>query len=397
VHNARNRWAALRADAGLGTSGRDGAGTSQAAKSAGPGDGLAQSADKTEHATAGEGPAPFSSAKRRADELLAHARRQHAAALAGLRAELDLYEKAGAKLAALADPAALDLEIATIAARAGRQVAQAEQEAADARHATLAAQRERDEAVRLREAADDAAEQLEQDTAAAERILAERTEGFERDLADLVSRTRAAEEAQRAAQKDAAVAKAEADKQIAAARAQANAQVAAARDQARREAAEAHSRADALAAVARQEAARTVAEAKEQAARERELLTERASAAQAGADRARADAAHARRSADDARQEARAAQGERDAAQAAATAATATAATASARVYAVAAELTYARNELSRLRETHASELARLAAANDALLKAERTRADGAETHLATLHGLIPGSVPPTQ
>src|SRR5262249_44831959 len=111
------------------------------------------------------GDIPLSTAKRRAAELLEQARRQHAAALAGLQAERELYQPIGAEPAALADPAALDLESATVAARAGRQLAQAEQDAADARRAQLAAERERDEAVRLRAAADDAAEQLSEDAA----------------------------------------------------------------------------------------------------------------------------------------------------------------------------------------------------------------------------------------
>src|SRR5690242_6029608 len=175
VHNARNRWAALRS-AGNGRS--TGNGRRGALDVLSPGDQNGDLDDGRPHGAAGaagaggpespgggaaedaRGNSPLSTAKRRAAELLEQARRQHAAALAGLEAERELYQRIGAELAALADPAALDLEIATVAARAGRQLAQAEQDAADARRDQLTAERERDAAVRLRAAADDAAEQL---------------------------------------------------------------------------------------------------------------------------------------------------------------------------------------------------------------------------------------------
>ena len=219
MHNARNRWAALRGSAGRrpGPGYRDGDGRDPRVSRDGrsgvdndvaPSDGEAAGESARAAAIPVHAPAPLTTAKKRASELLEQARRQHAAALDGLRAERELYQRVGEELAVFADPAAVDLEIATVAARAGRHVAQAEQDAADARRAQLAAERECDEAARLRAAADDAAEQLTEDAAEAERVLAEQTAGFERDLADLVSRARAAESAQRAALDEAAAVKA---------------------------------------------------------------------------------------------------------------------------------------------------------------------------------------------
>ena len=373
VHNARNRWAAVRGGTARRPAGTDDAlsgdsgGVPEAPRAAGTAGAAQQGGGQAEHASVLDG-GPVTSAKRRASELLEQARRQHAAALAGLRAELELYQRAGEELAGLADPAALDLEIATIAARAGRQVAQAEQDAADARRAQLTAQRERERALRRAAEADAAAEQLTEDTQAAEQVLADRTAEFDRDRESLSRRAR--EAAQQAA---AAVAQAE----------EAKAAAQAARDRARQETAEAQSRAEGLVAAARQEAAQAVAAARDQSARERALLTERASAAAAEADRARADAAQARQSADRARGEAGAARAERDRAQAAAAAVSAAAAAADARATAGAAELKRAREELSRLRTAHAAELARLEAAHGALLDAERGRAARAEADLA--------------
>jgi hypothetical protein len=299
VHNARNRWAALRGGTARRPAGTDDAlsGDSGGAPGAAGTAGAAQQGGgQAEHASVLDG-GPVTSAKRRASELLEQARRQHAAALAGLRTELELYQRAGEELAGLADPAALDLEIATIAARAGRQVAQAEQDAADARRAQLTAQRERERALRRATEADAAAEQLTEDTQAAEQVLADRTAEFDRDRESLSRRAR--EAAQQAAD---AVAQAE----------EAKAAAQAARDRARQETAEAQSRAEGLVVEARQEAAQSVAEARDQSARERALLAERASAAAAEADRARADAAQARQSADRARDQAGAARAERD-------------------------------------------------------------------------------------
>jgi colicin import membrane protein len=388
VHNARNRWAALR-NGSARRAGPDGEGPYQphdgsgrepgaagSGRGFGPGEqgngGGGQSAASVRDAS------PFSSAKRRAGELLEQARRQHAAAVAGLLAERELYQRVGEELAALSDPAALDLEIATIAARAGRQVAQAEQDAADAQRARLAAERERAEAVRLRAAADDAAEQLTEDTAEAERVLAERTAGFERDLADLAGRTRAAEAAGRAARDEAAAVKAAAEASVAAARQRAEQAAAALADALRG------------AEQARERAGQEVARARDAAAAAEERARQRAAAAQARADdlagQARADAEREREAAREARDEAAQARAEAGAAGEAARQAQAEAGGATARAGALADELARLRAELGRRDAAHAAELGRLTAAHQAardaglaLLDAERARARRAE------------------
>ena len=426
VHNARNRWAALRG----GTARRPGHGPSPLAYHDGDGrNGLAAAGPRPLDGDAGEDAAraddgggvpggsapggrgdgallpaapgreqsPVSSAKKRAGELLEQARRQHAAVLAGLRAERELYQRVGEELAALADPAALDLEIATVAARAGRQVAQAEQDAAEARRAQLAAEREREQAVRLRAAADDAAEQLTEDAAEAERVLAERTAGFERDLADLVGRARAAEEAQRAARDEAAAVRAAAEAAAAAARDRAEQATAALAD-ALRGAEQARERAGLEIARARDEAAAVAAAA--------ERARQQAAAAQARADdlvgQARADAEREREAARQARDEAARIRAEAGAAREAATkaqaGAEARAAAAQSDAVAAAARAGAAQDELARLRAelgrrdaAHAAELGRLTAAHQAaldaeraLLGAERARARRAEDELDT-------------
>jgi hypothetical protein len=382
VHNARNRWAALRngtarpggpapgahgdasPDDAAGLAGhphppRDG-GAGGDAPDGGPGPGPAWPAGASVR-----DPGPFSSAKKRASELLEQARRQHAAAFASLRAERELYQRVGEELAALSDPAALDLEIATIAARAGRQVAQAEQDAADARRGQLTAERQRDEAMRLRAAADDAAEQLTEDTAAAERDLAERTAGFERDLADLASRTRAAEAAGRAARDEAAAVKAAAEAAAAAARDRAEQareraahEVARARDQAAAAVAAAEERARQQVAAAQARSDDLVGQARADAEREREAARQ-----------ARDEAARVRAAGDAAREAAREAQA---GAEARITAAQADAVTAAARAGAVEDELARLRASLDERETAHAAELARLTAAHQAALDAER-------------------------
>jgi hypothetical protein len=330
VHNARNRWAALRNGGRARRDGRDanvagdhdgdGAGR-PVADDAYPGAGQAgeSTRDGGQSAASVRELGPVSTAKRRASELLELARRQHAAALDGLRAERELYQRVGEELAALADPAALDLEIATVAARAGRQLAQAEQDAADARRAQLAAERERAEAVRLKVAADDAAEQLTEDAAEAERLLAERTDGFERDLAEMVGRARAAEEAERAARDEATAVRAAAEASAAAARDRAEQATAALAD-ALRSAKQAGERAE----QAREQAGQEIARARDQAAAAVAAAEERArqhaAAAQARADdlaeRARSDAEREREAAGRARDEAARARTEADAARA---------------------------------------------------------------------------------
>ena len=414
VHNARNRWAALRngstahrARHGTAAPGdHDGDDWDSFAAADGPHP-LDGGADEYARADAGGGTpgrfasggqghggsggsaasvreqSPFSSAKKRASDLLEQARRQHAAALAGLRAERELYQRVGEELASLADPAALDLEIATVAARAGRQMAQAEQDAADARRAQLAAERERDEAARLRAAADDAAEQLTEDATEAERVLAERTAEYECDLADLVGRARAAEEAVRAARDEAAAVRAAAEAAAQAARDQAE-QATAALAEALRGAEQSRERAGQEIARARDQAAAAVAAAEERA-------RQQAAAAQARADdlvgHARADAARERETARQARDEAARIRAEADAAredarraqadaEARTAAAQSDAATATARAGALEDELARLRAELGLRDTAHAAELARLAAAHQAALDAERALLD---------------------
>ena len=97
---------------------------------------------------------PLTSAKLHATELLEQARRQQAAALAALAAERELYASLAGHLQAMADPAALDLEITAVTLKAGREVAQAAEDAARARHAQLTAQRDRDEAIAGRQEAE---------------------------------------------------------------------------------------------------------------------------------------------------------------------------------------------------------------------------------------------------
>lgn len=405
VHNARNRWAALRSGgaahrAGHGTvvPGYRSADERGGLSAVGPGTvdgpypppGAAASEDEGGSAASVREPGPFSSAKRRAGELLEQARRQHAAALASLRAERELYQRFGDELAVLADPAAVDLEIATVAARAGRHVAQAEQDAADARRAQLGSERARDEAIRLRAAADDAAEQLTEDAAEAERLLAERTAGFERDLADLIGRARAAEEAERAAQDEATAVRAAAEAATAAARARAE-QATAALAEALRSAEQARKRAE----LARERAGQEVANARDNAAAAvaaaQELARQQTAAAQARADdlvrHARADAEREREAGRQARDEAARVRAEADAAREAAqqaladagaraAAAVSDAVTAAARADAFADELSRLRAELARRDAAHAAELARLAAAHQAALDAERALLD---------------------
>ena len=388
VHNARNRWAALRNGGKARGDGRDvavpgdhdGAGP-PGADSAYPSAGQAgeSTRDGGESAASVREQTPVSTAKKRASELLEQARRQHAAVLAGLRAERELYQRVGEELAALADPAALDLEIATVAARAGRQLAQAEQDGADARRAQLAAERERDEAIRLRAAADDAAEQLTEDAADAERLLAERTAGFEHDLADLVGRARAAEEAERAARDEATAVRAAAQASAAAARDRAEQATAALADalrsaeQAKERAERARERAGQEIARARDQAAAAVAAAEERA-------RQQAAAAQARADglaeRSRADAERERDAAGQARDDAARARAETDAAREAARQAGSDAATAGARAGALEDELARLRAELGQRDAAHAAELARLSAAHQAALDAERALLD---------------------
>jgi len=365
VHNARNRWAALR-------------GADQRAV---PGDDPADPAD-ADHAEGGMGGAEtagtvpdqfaFSIAKKRASALLEQARRQHAAAVESLRAERELYQRLGEQLTVLTDPASLDLEIAAIASRAGRDVAQSAEEAAGARRAQLAAERERDDAILLRAHADGAAEQLAADAEAAEHALAERTAEFDRDRAALLARVRDAERransataesaaataaaatAVAAAERSVNAAREHAKEEIAAAQAQAARDIAQARDQATEQIAAALARADDLAAQARRETAAARADAE----RERAV-----------AQRAREDTAAARQ---ELKQELEAAQHRIAAAQTEAAAANAHAGAAAAQEQRLQAEIERLRGESGRRDSEHVAELARLDAAHRTALGALR-------------------------
>lgn len=379
VHNARNRWASLR-------------GAAMRATRNPPGDdadahgGADADVDQRGTGTGGGQPAGtvrdrivFSAAKERASDLLEQARRQHSAAIGSLQAERELYQRLAEQLAALADPASLDLEIAAIASRAGASVAQAEEDAARARHAQLAAEGERDDAVRLRAHADAAAEQLTADAEAAELALAERTAEFDLDRAAFVARAREAEEAADRSRAEAAEARAAAE----AAETRAAAQTASAQARAKEAIARARRDAEDEVAVARRDAAEQVTAALDRA-------REQVEAAQARAD---AQAAQARRDVEAARRElvttiadASAAidraRAEAAAAGNASADAQASAATAIARSVAIAAQAERLQAEIERLRSEHAAELARLDAAHQTALDAQRARANRAEDEL---------------
>jgi hypothetical protein len=394
VHNARNRWAALRSAANRAA--QHPAGAPEDARPAGTGSDTPGSAEvPAGHQATGMGGGQsagsvrdellFSATKKRASDLLEQARRQHAAAAENLRAERELYQRLGEQLTALADPASLDLEIAAIASRAGASVAQAEEDAARARRAQLAAERERDDAARLRSHADAAAEQLAADAEAAELALAERTAEFDLDRATFVARAREAEEL---ADRSRAVA-AEALTAAEAAEARAAADVAQARERAAAETASAH---EAI-AQARREAAAAVADARRQAAEEVAAAHARADAT---ADQARRDADALRRDTATAIAESGAAaeraRAEAGAARDATADAQASAATAGARADAATAEADRARDEIGRLRDelrrldvARETEIARLTVAHQAALESERGRAVRAETELDTL------------
>jgi hypothetical protein len=395
VHNARNRWASLRSAAKRaaqhpagGAEDSPGAGTrTDPADASGRRSGAGIEGGESAGSVRDE--LVFSSAKKRASDLLEQARRQHAAAIESLRAERELYQRLGEQLTALADPASLDLEIAAIASRAGASVAQAEEDAARARRAQLAAERERDDAARLRAHADSAAEQLAADAEAAELALAERTAEFDLDRAAFVARAREAEEV--ANRFRAAAAEAQATAEVAEARAAA--EVIAVREQASAEITNAHAQADEAIAGARREAEQAMAAARREAA-------EQVAAAQARADavtdQARRDAEAVRRETAAAIADANAASERARAEAAAARQATAEAqantATAGVRAAAAAAEVGRARDELGDLREemrrintAREAEVTRLTVAHQAALDAERGRAVRAETELDAL------------
>jgi len=384
VHNARNRWAALRGADLRARSGDEPGATDAAGATGGAAGGRPARPVGADHAEGGmggresAGPVPdqflFSLTKKRASTLLEQARRQHAAAVESLRAERDLYQRLGEQLTVLTDPASLDLEIAAIASRAGRDVAQASEEAARARRAQLAAERERDDAIRLRAHADAAAEQLAADAEEAEQALAARTAEFERDRGALLERVRDAEEHAATASAESESAKAAAAKAVA----DGAVSVSEAREHAREEITAALARADDLVAQARRLATEAVAEARrETAAARADTERERGAAEQARDDTARTRR-ELKRELDDAQQRTAAAQAD-------AATANAHAAAADAQEQRLQAEIERLRDESARRDGEHAAELTRLDAAHRTALDAERARATRAETGLDAL------------
>jgi colicin import membrane protein len=346
VHNARNRWAWRRIPGSAGTSGGD-AGERSGATAA------ADGVHDTEAPPSVRDNWPVSAARSRAGELLEQARRQHSAALASLQAERELYQQLGEQFRVMSDPAALDLEIAAIGLAAGRDVAQAGEAAARAQRAQLRAERERDEALRLKEEADAAAEQFAADTEIAELTLAQRTSEFERERDLLLTRVREAADRADRVTAEAAAAKTAAQEAVAAAEERADAQIERARQQAAQAAAEAR---------------RQVTEARQQAAEQIALALADAERARTATERARADAEAMREAVRQAR----------DDAQARIATAEASAAAANARAAVIKAEI-------ERLRAERAEELARLEAAHNSVLEAERARAKRAEDELDAL------------
>lgn len=354
VHNARNRWAWRRIPGSAGTSGGGDTGERSGATAA------ADGVHDTEAPPSVRDNWPVSAARSRAGELLEQARRQHSAALASLQAERELYQQLGEQFRVMSDPAALDLEIAAIGLKAGRDVSQAGETAARAQRAQLRAERERDEALRLKEEADAAAEQFAADTEIAELTLAQRTSEFERERDLLLTRVREAADRADRMTAEAAAAKTAAEAAAAAARERADARIERARQQA----------ADAGA-----EARRQISEVRQQAADQVTAAHADAERARAEAERSRADAERARAGAETAREALRQADAD---AQARIAAAETSAATANARAAVIAAEI-------ERLREERAGELARLGAAHKAALNAEQARAKRAEDELDAL------------
>lgn len=373
-HNARNRWAA-RERALRGTA----AGDEEAARDDNP----ATPAGSPSGEPAGNGPdaAPWTYAKLHATELLQRARQQHATALEALAAERDSYARLAEQLHVLADPAALDLEIAAVTLKAGREVAQAAEDTARARQAQLTAQRERDEATAGRQDAEEllairAAElEAERDRLAGEALDARLRAGSAleqaaaaRQDADLARQD--AERATREAGQAAQQARQEADR---------------ARDTAARQVAEAAARADA--AAVRAEAA--VRRAEERASAER-------ARADAHAERAAGQLATARAAAEAARDEAGATRAERDTARAEATAlraelaalraeATAAAEQATGQAATLRADIGRLRQEADQARAERDRDLGRLEAAHRDAIDAERARALRAEGELDSL------------
>jgi hypothetical protein len=372
-HNARNRWAA-RERALRGTA-APAAGDGEAARGASP----ATPAGSPPGEPGGNGPdaAPWTYAKLHATELLQRARQQQAAALEALATERDSYARLAEQLQVLADPAALDLEIAAVTLKAGREVAQAAEDAARARQAQLTAQRERDEAIAGRQDAEEllairAAElEAEHDRLAGEALDA----GLRADSA-LEQAAASRQEAARARQ-DAERATREAGQAAQQARQDADQ----ARDTAARQVTEAAARADAAAARAEE----AVRRAEERASAER-------ARADAHAERAAGQLATARAAAEAARDEAGMTRAERDTALAEASALRselaalrADATAAAERAATLRADIGRLREEADRARAERDRDLARLESAHRDAIDAERARALRAEGELDSL------------
>jgi colicin import membrane protein len=348
-HNARNRWA-LRNQEPRDTSLRD-----AAADGSGGGAGAVLDA------------MPLTYGKLHASELLEQARRQHAAALAALAAERETYALLGEQLRVLADPATLDLEIASVTLKAGREISQAAEDAARARQAQLTAQREREEAL---------AGRLE-----AERALAERTAELnqERDVLireSLEAALRAGRAEEQATEALAAAGTARRASE------QASRDAGAAKTEAARQVAAASARADA-AAVRADEAVRAAQERadaeRERADAQAERAARQAAAAQAAAEAARGDAEAARRDAAQARAEASELRSRLTEATTQLAAARAEAETARARLEDASRQH---REDTERQRAERDRDLARLTAAHQEAIEAERARTRRAEAEL---------------
>src|SRR5260370_29592 len=255
-HNARNRWAlrerTLRAagpgdgprDAGLDDPGRRGAGPRDAGQQA-PDEG-----DPGAGAGAARGEMPLSAAKLHASDLLEQARRQHASALAALAAERELYARLAGQFEIMADPAALDLEIAAVPLKAGRAVAARtggrDQDGEGVVTGAGDAGRRADSAEERPSRARKDADQARREAEAARQDAARSREQAERARAEAAQSRQAAEQAKAGAARQVAEAAARAD--AAAVRADDAVRAAQERTSAERERADAASRAHAEAA-----------------------------------------------------------------------------------------------------------------------------------------------------
>lgn len=380
VHSARNRWAWQRREA-AGDAARGSAGE------AGTGDGQAPGIVRDER--------PLSTARQRAGDLLDQARRQHAAALAALAAEREMYAQVAEQFRVMADPASRDLEITAISLKAGRDISAAAEQVARAQRAQLTAEGERDQALARAGAADAAAEQLAEDTEAAERAaaeaerrLAERAAGFERELAERAAESERVRAGLRQRAEDAedraGRARAEAD----AARAAAE-EMSAAAERARAAAEEraraADRRADSQVELARRQAAGAAAAAEQEKARARAEAEKHVAAAKAETAAARADAGTARAETEAVRGQLARARAEAERLAAVASAAEQAAARAAGDAERQREEIRRLGEDMARFREERERELARIQEAHAGAIEAERARARRAEEQVDAL------------